>query len=168
MTKSPVCGASLASRQISDSLTSGSSALFVVTCLDYRRTYVVYDRVSYFDTLFLEDWHIDVNWYSEPHLHASVYFFGYDVKVLNTFRHRKCSKVSSSLEKFLNLTCNSCSEIPRLIDFRLRILREGKAIVKRDSITTSSGIRMGYLSINEFSCHNRYVTRKLKLEKLQY
>ena len=80
---------------------------------------------------FLEDKHVSLDWYAESHLHASVCFLGHDVEVRGMFRHRKCNRVSSSAQGFHDRIYNLCAEIPRLIDFRLRVLREDKSIVTR-------------------------------------
>jgi hypothetical protein len=50
-------------------------------------------------------------------------------------------------------------------DFRLRVLREGRALVKRGSRDTRLGCRIDYLSPQELGGHSRLLARWLKEER---
>jgi len=139
-----------------------------VMCWGYRGPNVVYGGVSYSITSLLEDRHVGVSWHPEPHVEASVSVRDTEVQVQGTFRHKKCRRVSLFVGGFPNLTCPSCAEIPLECDFRQRVVREDKSIVKRGLRTTSSGMRVGYLSMNELLRHSRYVARKYRFERLQH
>jgi hypothetical protein len=54
-------------------------------------------------------------------------------KICGAFRHRECVRFSSSGELFPNLTCSVCARIPHKMDFRMRVVREDRSLVKRGS-----------------------------------
>jgi hypothetical protein len=154
--------------QTCDPFSHDSNSLLSVMCWGYRGPNVVYGGVSYSITSLLEDRHVGVSWHPEPHVEASVSVRDTEVQVQGTFRHKKCRRVSLFVGGFPNLTCPSCAEIPLECDFRQRVVREDKSIVKRGLRTTSSGMRVGYLSMNELLRHSRYVARKYRFERLQH
>ena len=128
-----------------ESISRDNPSLLASRCWGYRRPHAIYGGISYSMKSLLEDRHLGVDWYLEPHLNAYVRFYDHDIEVHGTFRHRMCCRVSSSVEGFPDLTCNFCAEIPRLVGFRLSVIREDKSIVKRGSRTSFGGIRVGYL-----------------------
>ena len=71
-------------------------------------------------------------------------------------------------QSFPNLTCPACAQISRENDFRMRIRREDRTLVKRGHISTARGIRLGYLALNKMSKHKRELSKKYRLEILQH
>ena len=93
---------------------------------------------------------------------------GQCLKIIGTFRHRNCHRVSINSEPWTNLTCSICATIPFENDFRLWIMKEDKSIIKRGTKTTKFGMRIGYLSLLELTSHSRTVSKKLKTERLYH
>ena len=71
--------------------------------------------------------------------------------VNGTFRHKSCKRVSITGTSFHDLTCN-CSQIPQEKDFRMRVMREERALEKR-GCDIGAGRRLGYLSVFELAKH---------------
>ena len=118
-------------------------------------------------TTLLNDPHSGVDWYPEPHLSADVKVRGGLQNVESAFRHKNCKRVSGTSQPFLNLTCLNCASIPRLHDFRMRVLREKVSLIKRGHHSSTGGIRLGYLSISEISGQSRILLQKFRVMKLQ-
>lgn len=137
-------------------------------CFGFRGPNVEYGGLSYVVMAVLQDPHAGVKWYSEPYLHASVQVGDKRVGIAGVFRNRACNRISLSREPFPNLTCSMCAQIPREDDFRMRVRREDRAVVKRGCRTTGRGIRLGYLTMAEVSQQAREVTMKHRLQKLHY
>ena len=51
------------------------------------------------------------------------------------------------------------------MDFRLRVVKEGRALIKRGLRDMGSGRWIDYLSARELTCHNRTLARKFREEK---
>ena len=116
----------------------------------------------------LDDRHIGIVWYPKPQVCQSIVVDGSEVLIEGTFRHKACDRMSGSPHGFQGLTCSMCAAIPNEDDFRKRVIREDKSVVKRGSRTTAAGIRVGYLSHRELSRHNRDVSKKFRLKRLQH
>ena len=58
--------------------------------------------------------------------------------------------------------------IPFETDFRLRVMKEDKSIIKQGTRTTEFGIRVGYLSLPKLTSHSKTVSKKLKIERLYH
>lgn len=71
-------------------------------------------------------------------------------------------------EPWAALTCTNYALIPSLTDFKLRVRREDKCIEKRGTRTTEGGRRIGYLSLLELATHSRFVSKKLRAERLYH
>lgn len=124
-------------------------------CYGFRAPTVEYNRNSYLVHALLNDPHSGDDWYPDLHLHAEVDVGGKTVNVNGCFRHKKCSRMSVTIESFANLTCPNCSLIPLQNDFTLRIGREDRALLKRGHRSIAGGIRLGYLSTVEISKYTR-------------
>ena len=136
------------------------SDIFNLMCWGFRDTSCLYGRKSYVVKGLLDDPHPGKDWYPEPHLKIS-FQIGQDlIQIDGSFRHRNCNRISSSGGSFDGLTCASCKRIPHELDFRMRVVREDKAIDKRGGGSTGGGRRLGCLSIKELSVHNRLITKK--------
>jgi len=116
----------------------------------------------------LNDRHCGIDWYLEPHLSAKIQVKGRVVKVNGGFWHRKYSCMSMAEEPFKNLTCSICALIPLQNDFKMRIIREDFVVTKRGHRSTTSGIRLGYLSTYKVNKHTRNMSKQLRLKKLHY
>ena len=53
-------------------------------------------------------------------------------------------------------------------DFRLKVLRESSAVVKRGYRDTQPGRRIDYLSSQELAVHSRQFAKKYRQEKAMY
>ena len=122
--------------------------LATVFCYGFRGPIVEYAGNSYEVTALLNDLHPGVSWYVEPHLNAVVFVNGISVSVTGTFRHKNCMRLSVSGAPFPNLTCSMCACIPVQDDFKRRVRREDRSLVKRGHQTPGSGIRpIGFRSL---------------------
>ena len=143
-----------------------SSQLQSFMCWGFRGTIVVYAGKSYKVTALLDDPHPGVNWYCEPHVSASFAVGSGRVIVSGCFKHRECVRFSTSGQSFVDFNCAFCVRIPLEIDFRLRVVREDRAVEKRDSRGTGLGRRLDYLSTKEVVHHSRSIKSQLKLHHM--
>ena len=128
----------------------------------------MYAGKSYPIDPLLFDPHPGKNWYPEPYLEA-FFTVGSDlVLVKGSFRHRSCRRFSSSNTGFFNFTCDMCESIVDESDFRLRVVREERALEKRGSRGTATGRRVGYLSALELSAHSRLLAKKYRKERFRH
>lgn len=104
-------------------------------------------------------------WVPEPATSAEFMYRGGIISVDGCFRHVRCKRLSISNEPFQNYTCSECIEIPRENDFRLRVVRENHALVKRGFRDHCPGRRVDYLSIRELAGRSRVLAKKFKEEK---
>ena len=137
-------------------------------CYGFRGPTVQYGGLSYAVNALLNDRHCGVDWYSEPHLRATVHVQGIVVEITGAFRHKQCSRLSMCGDPFPNLTCPTCAHIPLLNDFRMRIKRKDQVVIKRGQRSTGGGIRLGYLSAYEVCKHTKKLSKRLRLEMLHY
>ena len=137
-------------------------------CYGFRGPTVKYGKNLYLVNALLDDPYCGVHWYSEPHLTAVVHIRGQIQNIRGSFRHRNCNRLSVTAEPFTNLTCPNFALIPHQTDFRMRIRREDRALVKRGHHSTALGIRLDYLSTSEISRHSRQLSFKFRLMKLRY
>lgn len=104
-------------------------------------------------------------WVSQPTTSADFIFNNQNLVVTGCFRHVSCKRLSLTGEPFRNLMCSSCEGIVHATDFRLRVYREGRALVKRGSRDTHTSRRVDYLSCRELATHCRQLARKYREEK---
>jgi hypothetical protein len=137
-------------------------------CWDYWRSTTSYNSQMYNVSGLLHDPHKDKQWVCE--LETRIDFSdGKDVRsVQGCFRHVKCHRLSTSREPFPNFTCSECEGIPREGDFKKRVLRQSRNILKRGKRTTSIGIRIGYLSTIELGVHSRILMKRFRDEKAMH
>ena len=116
------------------------SVLKSLMCYGFRGPTVKYGKNLYLVNALLSDPHCGVHWYPEPHLTTVVHIRGQIQNIRGSFRHRNCNHLSVTAEPFTNLTCPNCGLIPHQTDFRMRIRREDRALVKRGHRSTALGI----------------------------
>ena len=123
-----------------------SDSILSLLCWGFRKHTTEYGgKVFRVDSL-LNDPKPGLMWVCEPSTIVEFVYNGEIVVVRGCFQHVKCKRLSATGEPFSNFICGDCSEIVRATDFRLRVLREGCALVKRGSRDTESGRRVDYLS----------------------
>lgn len=71
-------------------------------------------------------------------------------------------------QRFTNLTCSLCVQIPHLSDFKNKVLTEDYTIDKRSCRTTSTGRKVGYLTVVKLVCDGKDLRKWLRLEKLHH
>lgn len=106
-------------------------------CFGFRGPTVKYGRNSYLVTALLDDPHTGGEWYPEPHLITIVDVQGQIENVRGAFRSKKCAHLSVTAKPFPNLTCKNCTLIPFHHDFRMRVKREDRALLKRGQCSTA-------------------------------
>ena len=143
------------------------ASLASLMCYGFRGQSVKYGSNSFLVNGLLNDPHCGSEWYPEPHLNAVVQVGGQTENIRGAFRHKKCNRLSKTTVSFPNLTCPNCAPIPRLNDFRIRVVREDRALLKRGHRSTASGIRLDYLNTVEISKHTRNLAKKFRFMKLQ-
>lgn len=92
-------------------------------------------------------------------------FEGFVKYVCGTFRHIICVRLSTFGLPFANLTCSSCSRIPQEKDFRMQVMHEDRSVEKRGTWGTTSGRRLGYMSVLELAKSCRVITKNYRLER---
>ena len=142
------------------------NALLGSLCWGFRGPHCIYGGLSYSVCELLNDLHVGLVWYPEPHLIASFTTRSKVIKINGTFRHISCIRVDKSGKGFPNFSCRMCSSIPQENDFYKRVVREGLSVEKRGSRSTGTGRRLAYLSILELAGHGRNLRRELKSQKL--
>jgi hypothetical protein len=116
----------------------------------------------------LHDPHKDKQWICEPETRVD-FSDGKDVRsVKGCFRHVKCHRLSTSRKPFPNFTFSECEGIPGKGDFKKRVLRESRNILKRGKRTISTGIRIGYLSTIELGVYSRILMKRFRDEKAMH
>ena len=70
-------------------------------------------------------------WVTEPSTIANFSYNNEQHVVTSCFRHVACIRLSITGEPFLDFMCSNCSQIVHATDFRLRVLCEARALVKR-------------------------------------
>ena len=145
-----------------------SDSILSLLCWGFRKHTTKYGgKVFRVDSL-LNDPKPGLMWVCEPSTIAEFVYNDEIVVVKGCFRHVKCKRLSATGEPFSNFICGDCSEIVRTTDFRLRVLREGRALVKRGSRDTESGRRVDYLSSLELAAHSRKLAQKYRVEKAMH
>ena len=144
------------------------NVLTSLMCYGFRSPSVQYGKNSFLVNVLLDDPHFGVKWYPKPHLSAVVQVQGQMQNIRGAFQHRNCNRLSVTAEPFPNLTCPNYVLIPLQTDFRMRVRREDRALVKRGHCSTTLGIRLDYLSTVEISKHTRKLMKKFRLMKLEY
>ena len=104
-------------------------------------------------------------WVTEPITSADFIFNNKKMVVSGCFRHISCKRLSLTGEPFPNLMCANCEGIVHATDFRLRVYREGRALVKRGARNTYIGRRVDYLSSQELATHSDALAKKYREEK---
>jgi hypothetical protein len=134
-------------------------------CWGFRGPSCSYGGKPYNIRALVNDAHPGKNWFAEPCLRGEVMLEGGLLTVEGAFRHRNCLRISASDDGFENLTCTKCASIPSEDDFRMRVLREDRAIEKRGTRSTGSGRRVGYLHMLEVNSHSRQLSQKFRRER---
>ena len=105
---------------------------------------------------------------AKPSTTADFVFRGQLVLIRGCFRHVQCKRLCATGEPFTNFICSNCMEIEQANDFRLRVQREGRALVKRGRRDIQQGRRIGYLQITELASQSRTLGRKYRDEKARH
>ena len=158
---------STSSAEGGESRTWDRSFLLSCMCWGLRGPTCDYGGKSYVIDGLLQDIHPGQQWYPEPYVEAEFEVDGKVVLVKGTFRHRNCSRFSISGDPFPDFACSMCSKIPAEGDFRLRVLREDKALEKRGMRGSMQGRRIGFLSVLEMSGHIRLTNKKYHVERMK-
>ena len=69
---------------------------------------------------------------------------------------------------FLEFTCSYCMGIEQANDFRLKVQREGRALVKRGSKDIQLGRRIGYLQGTELASRSEMLGKKYREENARH
>jgi len=160
----------LGCNQEGTSFTSGldSNVVKTLMCWGFRDLRCFYNRLSYGVRGLLEDHMSGGNWFSEPHLVATVTVNRAAVYINGAFRHKDCAEFAPTTSGFTNLTCSKCTQIPQENDFTKRVVIEDRALDKRGTRTIGGGRRIEYLTVAELVCHGRDMRKKLRSEALNH
>ena len=137
-------------------------------CWGFRSKTTAYAGKSYKVLGLLNDPHPGVNWYCEPPISCGFTVDGSLVSVNGCFRHQQCVCFSASGKSFLDFSCGACTHIPLETNFRLRVVREDRALEKRGTRGTEARRRLGYLSLLEVVCHNRSISGQFRHERMMH
>jgi len=96
-------------------------------CYGFHGPNVEYARLSHIVTNIIQDPCIGEQWYIEPHLFALVQLGEGCVEIVGSFRHRACDRISLLGERFNNLTCCMCAQIPHDNDLKIRVCSEERS-----------------------------------------
>jgi hypothetical protein len=147
----------------SESTVSGErDGTLSLLCWGFRDKSITYAGKLYNIQGLLNDPKSGRYWVPEPATRAEFEFHGEFVHINGCFRHTNCKRLCGSFDGFLNFTCSECSQIPKLNDFTLRVIREGHSLQKRGSRSILPGRRVDYLSTKELASHRRQLSKKLK------
>ena len=141
------------------------NSILALLCWGLRRKTMEYGGKWYRVNALLDDPKPGAFWTAEPTTSATFSCADKEVVVTGCFRHSACKWVSGCGEPFANFTCDACSKIVQENDFRLRVMKEGRPLVKRGSRDTSSGRRIDYLSIRELAGNSRRLATKYREER---
>jgi len=116
----------------------------------------------------LNDPKVRALWVSEPNIAADFGYKNNRVVITGCFQHVGCKRLSAIGEPFPNFICSNCSKIEHKTDFRLRVMREGRALVKRGFRNRYLGRRVDYLSSQRLAAQSRQLARKYCKEKAMH
>jgi hypothetical protein len=158
-----------------DSVTTGESpsgmhsdSILSLLCWGFRKKISEYAGKSYRVDSLVNDPKPGSLWIAEPNTTADFVFKGEAVVVKGCFRHVQCKRLNGTGEPFTNFTCSYCIEIEQATDFRLRVLREGRALIKRGCRHTQSRRRIDYLQRTEVAEQSRTLAKKHREEKARH
>ena len=140
-------------------------SILALLCWRLRRETTEYGGKCYRVNALLDDPKPGALWAAEPTTSATFSCADEEVVVAGCFRHSACKWVSGCGEPFANFTYAACSKIVQENDFRLRVMKEGRALVKRGSRDIGSGRRIDYLSIRELAGNSRRLATKYREER---
>ena len=143
-------------------------SILSLLCWGFRNRATKYAGRWYSVQSLLNDPKPGALWTAEPNTTTDFVYKGETVLVRGCFRHVNCKRLCSTGEPFTNFTCSNCKEIDQATNFRLRVLREGRALVKRGSRDTLCGRRVDYLSCLELAAQSRSLARKFRLERARH
>ena len=145
-----------------------SDSILSLLCWGFRKKIVEYAGKSYRVESLQNDSKIGSVWMAELSTTADFVFRGQLVLIRGCFRHVQCKRLCATGEPFTNFICSNCMEIEQANDFKLRVQREGRALVKRGRRDIQQGRRIGYLQITELASQSRTLGRKYHDEKARH
>jgi hypothetical protein len=112
---------------------SNTDSILGFLCWGFSQPRCLYAGRSYDIRGLLSDPMPRKNWVPKPSTKRSFEFGGISVAIHGCFRHKCCTRFSSSEEPFPNFSCMYCKTVPQESDFRMRVLREDASLQKRGS-----------------------------------
>ena len=145
-----------------------SNSFLSLLCWGFWKKTTQYGGKLYRVSAILNDPKPGALWVAEPSTTADFLYKNKQVIITGCFRHVSCKRLSVTGQAFLDFMCSMCSELVHATDFRLRVIREGRALVKRGFRDTQIGRRVDLLSSKELVVHSHQLARKYHEEKARY
>ena len=142
-----------------------SDSILSLLCWGYWNKITKYAGKVYQIDALLNDPKPGALWSAKPNTSAEFIYKNKKVVVTGCFQHVHCKWLTFTGTPYTNFSCDKCSELVLAKDFRFRVLREGRALVKQGLRGTECGRRVDYLSSTKLAAHSRQLAKKFRHEK---